>query len=209
VRSTRKVTLTETGQQFLVTCRRVLGELGEAEKLASGEYHAPGAEVSPRQWRDPHRQPRRARLVGPGERGQGHERRPCSISTRRSTQMQDTGGAPAWAAFILPARSSAATLSARRPGSAAGLPEPFRRSRAAVRPAFCSGSLPLVFFSQFRQGLDHLPIKHCGSQTAASCSLLQKILAAMSQLRSTRNFCHCTNPGGGLAINACRAERWL
>lgn len=45
VRSTRKVTLTETGQQFLITCRRVLGELGEAEKLASGEYHAPRGEL--------------------------------------------------------------------------------------------------------------------------------------------------------------------
>jgi DNA-binding transcriptional LysR family regulator len=45
VRSTRKVTLTETGQQFLLTCRRVLGELSEAEKLASGEYHAPRGEL--------------------------------------------------------------------------------------------------------------------------------------------------------------------
>ncbi len=45
VRSTRKVTLTETGQQFLITCRRVLGELGEAEKLASGEYRAPRGEL--------------------------------------------------------------------------------------------------------------------------------------------------------------------
>ena len=44
-RSTRKVTLTETGQQFLITCRWVLGELGEAEKLASGEYSAPRGEL--------------------------------------------------------------------------------------------------------------------------------------------------------------------
>ena len=45
VRSTRKVTLTEIGQQFLITCRRVLGELGEAEKLASGEYRVPRGEL--------------------------------------------------------------------------------------------------------------------------------------------------------------------
>ncbi len=46
MRSTRKVTLTETGQQFLITCRRVLSDLGEAEKLASGEYHAPRGELT-------------------------------------------------------------------------------------------------------------------------------------------------------------------
>ncbi len=40
-RSTRKVALTEIGQQFLQTCHRVLGELSEAERLASGEYRAP------------------------------------------------------------------------------------------------------------------------------------------------------------------------
>jgi DNA-binding transcriptional LysR family regulator len=45
VRSTRAVTLTEVGQQFLLTCRRVLGELGEAEKLASGEYQTPRGEL--------------------------------------------------------------------------------------------------------------------------------------------------------------------
>ncbi len=45
VRSTRRVSLTETGQQFLITCRKILGELGEAEKLASGEYRAPRGEL--------------------------------------------------------------------------------------------------------------------------------------------------------------------
>ena len=46
VRSTRKVALTETGQQFLITCRRVLGELNEAEREASGEYRAPRGELA-------------------------------------------------------------------------------------------------------------------------------------------------------------------
>lgn len=44
-RSTRNVTLTEVGQQFLITCRRVLGELGEAERMASGEYQTPCGEL--------------------------------------------------------------------------------------------------------------------------------------------------------------------
>jgi DNA-binding transcriptional LysR family regulator len=40
-RTTRKVTLTETGQTFFKSCRRLLDELGESERLASGEYQAP------------------------------------------------------------------------------------------------------------------------------------------------------------------------
>ncbi len=40
-RTTRKVTLTDTGQMFFRSCRRLLGELGESERLASGEYRAP------------------------------------------------------------------------------------------------------------------------------------------------------------------------
>jgi len=44
-RSTRKVSLTEIGQQFLLTCRQVLSELGEAERLASGEYQAPRGDL--------------------------------------------------------------------------------------------------------------------------------------------------------------------
>ncbi len=40
-RSTRHVALTETGEAFAATCRRVMEDLGEAERLASGEYHAP------------------------------------------------------------------------------------------------------------------------------------------------------------------------
>jgi DNA-binding transcriptional LysR family regulator len=41
VRSTRKVALTETGTQYFETCRRLLEDLAEAERQASGEYSAP------------------------------------------------------------------------------------------------------------------------------------------------------------------------
>jgi DNA-binding transcriptional LysR family regulator len=44
-RSTRKVTMTESGQQFFQACRRILDELGEAERSASGEYRAPRGEL--------------------------------------------------------------------------------------------------------------------------------------------------------------------
>ena len=41
VRTTRSVALTDVGLQHFETCRRLLDELGEAERLASGEYRAP------------------------------------------------------------------------------------------------------------------------------------------------------------------------
>lgn len=44
-RSTRKVTLTEPGEQFFAACRRILDDLGEAERAASGEYEAPRGEL--------------------------------------------------------------------------------------------------------------------------------------------------------------------
>jgi DNA-binding transcriptional LysR family regulator len=44
-RSTRKVTVTESGQQFFVACRRILDDLGEAERAASGEYSAPRGQL--------------------------------------------------------------------------------------------------------------------------------------------------------------------
>jgi DNA-binding transcriptional LysR family regulator len=40
-RTTRKVTLTDTGEIFFASCRRLLDELADAERLASGEYQAP------------------------------------------------------------------------------------------------------------------------------------------------------------------------
>ncbi|KUO66745.1 MAG: LysR family transcriptional regulator [Alphaproteobacteria bacterium BRH_c36] len=44
-RSTRKIALTEIGQQHYETCRRLLEELDEAERLASGEYRAPRGQL--------------------------------------------------------------------------------------------------------------------------------------------------------------------
>lgn len=41
VRSTRSIALTDTGQDYFDSCRRLLDELAETERLASGEYRAP------------------------------------------------------------------------------------------------------------------------------------------------------------------------
>ncbi len=41
VRSTRSIALTDTGREYFQTCRRLLEDLAEAERLASGEYRAP------------------------------------------------------------------------------------------------------------------------------------------------------------------------
>jgi DNA-binding transcriptional LysR family regulator len=44
-RSTRKITLTQSGQVFYESSCRLLEDLGEAERAASGEYHAPRGEL--------------------------------------------------------------------------------------------------------------------------------------------------------------------
>lgn len=44
-RSTRKITLTDSGRQFFETSRRLLEEFGEAERAASGEYRTPRGEL--------------------------------------------------------------------------------------------------------------------------------------------------------------------
>ncbi|MBV8648972.1 LysR family transcriptional regulator [Paludibacterium sp.] len=44
-RSTRQLSLTEAGQSYVVACRRILEELGEAERAAAGEYAAPKGEL--------------------------------------------------------------------------------------------------------------------------------------------------------------------
>jgi len=44
-RSTRQLSLTETGQSYVAACRRILDEVGEAERAASGEYAAPKGEL--------------------------------------------------------------------------------------------------------------------------------------------------------------------
>jgi DNA-binding transcriptional LysR family regulator len=45
VRSTRKLTLTEVGQAYLAACRRILEEIAEADRSASGQYNAPQGEL--------------------------------------------------------------------------------------------------------------------------------------------------------------------
>src|SRR5262245_25474412 len=45
VRGTRKLALTETGEAFLTAARRILEEVSEAERGASGEYNAPQGEL--------------------------------------------------------------------------------------------------------------------------------------------------------------------
>jgi DNA-binding transcriptional LysR family regulator len=45
VRSTRKLTLTDAGQSYLLACKRVLEEIAEAERGASGQYNAPQGEL--------------------------------------------------------------------------------------------------------------------------------------------------------------------
>lgn len=45
-RTTRSVSLTETGHQYFETARRLLEELAEADRLASGEYAAPRGALS-------------------------------------------------------------------------------------------------------------------------------------------------------------------
>ena len=44
-RSTRKLTLTDAGKTYLASCKRILEDVGEAERAASGEYSAPTGEL--------------------------------------------------------------------------------------------------------------------------------------------------------------------
>ena len=45
VRTSRRLILTEAGEAFVAAARRLLEELGEAERAASGEYRAPRGEL--------------------------------------------------------------------------------------------------------------------------------------------------------------------
>ncbi|RAU23906.1 LysR family transcriptional regulator [Paramagnetospirillum kuznetsovii] len=44
-RSTRKLALTEAGQSYLAACRRILEQVGEAERAAAGEYATPKGDL--------------------------------------------------------------------------------------------------------------------------------------------------------------------
>ncbi len=45
VRTSRKLLLTEAGRAYVASSRRVLEELGEAERVASGEYRIPRGDM--------------------------------------------------------------------------------------------------------------------------------------------------------------------
>jgi DNA-binding transcriptional LysR family regulator len=45
-RTTRQLSLTEAGGSYLAACRRILEEIGEAERTATGEYAAPKGELT-------------------------------------------------------------------------------------------------------------------------------------------------------------------
>ena len=45
VRSTRKLSLTEAGEAYLVSCRTILDQVNDAERTASGEYTAPRGDI--------------------------------------------------------------------------------------------------------------------------------------------------------------------
>jgi DNA-binding transcriptional LysR family regulator len=45
IRTSRKLILTEAGEMFVASARRIIDELGEAERAASGEYREPRGEL--------------------------------------------------------------------------------------------------------------------------------------------------------------------
>ena len=44
-RTTRQLSLTEAGSSYVAACRRILEEIGEAERAATGEYAAPKGDI--------------------------------------------------------------------------------------------------------------------------------------------------------------------
>lgn len=45
-RSTRQLSLTDAGREFVISCRRILDDVAEAERTAAGEYSAPKGELN-------------------------------------------------------------------------------------------------------------------------------------------------------------------
>jgi DNA-binding transcriptional LysR family regulator len=45
-RSSRQLVLTDAGSSYLVACKRIIADVTEAERTASGEYTAPTGELS-------------------------------------------------------------------------------------------------------------------------------------------------------------------
>src|SRR5271166_6097196 len=44
-RSSRRLTLTDAGQSYVAACKRILDDVGEAERAASGEYSTPRGDL--------------------------------------------------------------------------------------------------------------------------------------------------------------------
>ncbi|TPV97430.1 MAG: HTH-type transcriptional regulator GltR [Beijerinckiaceae bacterium] len=44
-RSSRRLSLTDAGRAYVAACKRILEEVGEAERAASGEYRAPKGDL--------------------------------------------------------------------------------------------------------------------------------------------------------------------
>src|SRR5512143_564532 len=44
-RSTRRLTLTESGQSYLHACKRILEDVSEAERMAAGEFDTPKGDL--------------------------------------------------------------------------------------------------------------------------------------------------------------------
>src|SRR6516225_5275145 len=45
IRSTRQLTLTDAGAAYIAECKRILEQVGEAERVASGEYSLPRGDL--------------------------------------------------------------------------------------------------------------------------------------------------------------------
>src|SRR5215470_19040763 len=45
-RSNRRLTLTDAGRSYVAACKRILEEIDEAERAASGEYSAPRGDLA-------------------------------------------------------------------------------------------------------------------------------------------------------------------
>src|SRR5260370_7645847 len=46
IRSSRRLTLTDAGRSYVAACKRILEDVGEAERAATGEYSAPKGDLT-------------------------------------------------------------------------------------------------------------------------------------------------------------------
>src|SRR5262245_48013719 len=45
-RTSRRLSLTSAGRSYVASCKRILDDIGEAERVASGEYSVPRGDLS-------------------------------------------------------------------------------------------------------------------------------------------------------------------